>query len=115
MSADKRWEPLPRDGAHDAMSVIDDWTRLDEFIAKMPDPATDPQIDRLVAQAEAARQQDRYLIFAWWRLFFERPGGGMYLAAGNRILPGTPLDNIDAFLDEALRYGTAHRAAHSAH
>ncbi len=68
------WE-LPRDGAHDAMSVIDDWAKLDEFIAKMPDPAADPQIDRLVAQAKAARQQDRYLIFAWWRLFFERPWG----------------------------------------
>jgi uroporphyrinogen decarboxylase len=67
--------PLPDGGAHDAAAVIDDWAKLDEFIAKMPDPATDPQIDRLVAQAEKARQQDRYLLFCWWRLFFERPWG----------------------------------------
>jgi uroporphyrinogen decarboxylase len=46
---------------------------LDEFIEKMPDPATDPQLDRLIHEAELARNQDRYLLFGWWRLFFERP------------------------------------------
>ena len=61
------------DGAHDSRSVLDDWTKLDEFIAKMPDPENDPQIDGLIKAAEDARAQDRYIMFGWWRLFFERP------------------------------------------
>ena len=40
---------------------------------------------------------------------FDQPGGGMAIAAGNGIVAGTPFDNIDAFLDEAVRYGIAHR------
>jgi len=40
---------------------------------------------------------------------FDRPDGGMCIAAGNGIVAGTPLANIDAFLDEAVRYGAAHR------
>ncbi|HOX40114.1 MAG TPA: uroporphyrinogen decarboxylase family protein [Candidatus Brocadiia bacterium] len=40
---------------------------------------------------------------------FDRPDGGMCLAAGNGIVAGTPFENIEAFLDEALRYGSAHR------
>jgi uroporphyrinogen-III decarboxylase len=34
----------------------------------------------------------------------------MCIAAGNGFTPDTPLENIEAFLDEALRYGQAHRA-----
>ena len=41
---------------------------------------------------------------------FDRPNGGMCIAAGNGILAGTPLENIEAFLDEALRYGIVHRS-----
>ncbi|UCC62189.1 MAG: hypothetical protein JSV36_15620, partial [Anaerolineae bacterium] len=40
---------------------------------------------------------------------FDRPDGGLCLAAGNGIVAGTPLENVEAFLDEALRYGTQHR------
>jgi uroporphyrinogen decarboxylase len=40
---------------------------------------------------------------------FDRADGGMCLAAGNGILPGTPLENVDAFLDEALLYGAKKR------
>ena len=50
------------------------------------------------------REEVRYLIDT-----FDQPNGGMCLAAGNGILPGTPLENIHAFLDEALNYGAAHR------
>ena len=66
------WE-YSSEGAHDARVVLDDWAKLDEFIAKMPDPATDPQFEALIAHAEQARAQGRYLLFGWWRLFFERP------------------------------------------
>ncbi len=54
---------------------------------------------------DGVRQEVRALIDT-----FDRPDGGMCLAAGNGIVSGTPLENIEAYLDEALRYGQAHRA-----
>ena len=68
------WE-VDLDGAHDARVVLDDWAKLDEFIAKLPDAETDARFEGLIAQAEQAHAQDRYLLFGWWRLFFERPWG----------------------------------------
>jgi uroporphyrinogen decarboxylase len=59
--------------AHDSRCVIDDWAKLDEFIDKMPDPESDTRFDALVEQVEAMRQQDIYVLFSWWGLFFERP------------------------------------------
>ena len=35
--------------------------------------------------------------------------GGLCIAAGNGILPGTPLENIESFLNESLSYGIEHR------
>ncbi|MBN1541104.1 hypothetical protein JW992_03090, partial [candidate division KSB1 bacterium] len=58
-------------------------------------PHTDP---------ETVRRQVRLLIDT-----FDRPQGGMCMAAGNGILPGTPLENIHAFFQETLEYGSAHR------
>jgi uroporphyrinogen-III decarboxylase len=49
---------------------------------------------------EEVRQEVRFLMDT-----FNRPEGGMCLAAGNGIVSGTPLENIAAFLDEAMRYG----------
>ena len=66
------WE-LPTHGGLDTRAVLDDWAKLDEFIEKLPDPENDPQMDALVAEAEAVRRDGRYLMFGWWRLFFERP------------------------------------------
>lgn len=53
---------------------------------------------------EGVRAEVRFLIDT-----FDRPDGGLCIAAGNGIVSGTPFENIDAFLDEALRYGSAHR------
>jgi uroporphyrinogen decarboxylase len=50
------------------------------------------------------REEVRFLIDT-----FDRPGGGMCIAAGNGIVAGTPIENIEAFLDEAVNYGAAHR------
>ena len=50
------------------------------------------------------RREVRFLIDT-----FDRPGGGMCIAAGNGIVAGTAFENIEAFLDEAVQYGTAHR------
>ena len=53
---------------------------------------------------DGVREEVRFLIDT-----FDRPEGGMCIAAGNGIVAGTPIENIAAFLDEALRYGAAHR------
>jgi uroporphyrinogen decarboxylase len=66
------WE-VKEVGALDAQAIVDDWAKLDEFIEKLPDPETDPAFELLRVAAEAIRRQGRYLMFAWWRLFFERP------------------------------------------
>jgi uroporphyrinogen decarboxylase len=54
---------------------------------------------------EGIRREVRFLIDT-----FDGPDGGMCIAAGNGITPDTPLENIEAFLDEALHYGQVHRA-----
>ena len=64
-----------RDKGIDARAVLDDWAKLDEFIAKMPDPADPKVFEGLAAKADAARAQGRYVLFCFWRLFFERPWG----------------------------------------
>jgi len=66
------WQPLEH-GALDARRALDDWSRLDEFIDKLPDPWADPQFDSLSREAERLHADNRYIIVAWWRLFFERP------------------------------------------
>lgn len=53
---------------------------------------------------EEVRAEVRHLVDT-----FDRPCGGMCLAAGNGIVAGTPLSNIEAFLDEGVRYGARHR------
>ena len=66
------WE-LPQGGAHDDRPILDDWAKLDEFIEKLPDPETDPQVEWIVEAANAARADGRYVLLSWWQLFFERP------------------------------------------
>jgi len=61
--------------AHDSRCIIDDWSRLDEFIEKMPEPEKDPQVDNLIENAERLRSENRYILFGWWGLFFEKPWG----------------------------------------
>ena len=53
---------------------------------------------------EGVREEIRFLIDT-----FDRPEGGMCIAAGNGIVSGTPIENIEAFLEEALEYGETHR------
>ena len=54
--------------------------------------------------AEGVRKEVRFLIDT-----FDGPDGGMCIAAGNGIVSGTPFENIEAFLDEAIVYGEKHR------
>jgi uroporphyrinogen decarboxylase len=64
---------LPDSGAYDAMAIMDDWAKLDEFIEKLPDPEQDARFETLAIVADQARSEERYSMFAWWGLFFERP------------------------------------------
>jgi len=61
--------------AHDSKVVISDWAQLDEFIEKIPDPRNDPALVGIAHRARQARADDRYVLFGWWGLFFERPWG----------------------------------------
>jgi uroporphyrinogen decarboxylase len=73
------WE-IKLDGPYDNRCVLKDWKHLDEFIAHFPDPEDDSRFMALRALAEKAHDENRYLLFACWRLFFERPWEirGMY-------------------------------------
>lgn len=51
---------------------------------------------------EGVRKEVRFLIDT-----FGRSERGMCIAAGNGIVAGTPFENIEAFLDEAVNYGSA--------
>jgi len=66
------WQIQPA-SARDSSCIIDDWAKLDEFIDKMPDPEKNPQFDSLIERAKALRSRNLYIMFAFWRLFFERP------------------------------------------
>lgn len=61
------------DKARDSICVIDDWAKLDEFIEKIPRPENDPRLLNLVELAEKAHAEDRYALYGFWALFFERP------------------------------------------
>ena len=69
------WQVNSSGRGHDARCIIDDWAHLDEFIEKMPDPEQNPQFDDLKLQAVRLHEQDRYILFGWWGLFFEKPWG----------------------------------------
>ena len=60
-------------GARDSLCVIDDWAKLDDFIERLPDPANDPRFQKFAETADKAKADNRYTIFGWWNLFFERP------------------------------------------
>jgi hypothetical protein len=69
------WKIDSTEGAHDSRAIVDDWAKLDEFIEKLPVAHEDRRFEVLGELAEKAHAQDRYFMFAWWRLFFERPWG----------------------------------------
>jgi len=66
------WD-ITEQGSLDQRVILDDWAKLDDFIDHFPDPAHDPQFEYISGQRERARQEDRYFLFGWWRLFFECP------------------------------------------
>jgi uroporphyrinogen decarboxylase len=50
------------------------------------------------------RREVRFLIDT-----YDRPDGGCMITAGNGITADVPLENLEAFYDEAYQYGVAHR------
>jgi hypothetical protein len=63
-------------------------------------------VQHILQEADPAgvRAEVRHLINT-----FDRVDGGMCIASGNGIVSGTPFENIEAFLDEAVLYGIKHR------
>jgi len=66
------WRP-PDTGSLENRTVIDEWSKLDEFIEKLPHPEHDRSIENLPQFARAAHRENRYILMGWWRLFFEKP------------------------------------------
>lgn len=66
------WE-WKKGGAHDSACVIDDWAKLDDFIERLPNPANDPKFEEFAESVSQAKTDNRYVIFGWWNLFFEKP------------------------------------------
>ncbi len=83
----------------DEKSVAEEYGDRMTFLAGF-----DVQRTLVEATPEEVRAEVRYLIDT-----FDRGDGGMCMAAGNGIVSGTPFENIDAFLDESIRYGAVHR------
>jgi uroporphyrinogen-III decarboxylase len=54
---------------------------------------------------ESTEEECRKGVREWIDMFY-RPEGGLLLAAGNGILPDTPLENIRIMLEEVTLYGT---------
>ena len=48
----------------------------------------------------SVRREVRFLLDT-----YARPEGRLILAAGNNMTPDTPMESLEALLDEALRYG----------
>ena len=69
---DLSWE-WRAEGAHDNRVVIDEWSKLDEFIEKLPDPREDADLQGMIAAAETAQRDGLYTMLSWWGFFFERP------------------------------------------
>jgi uroporphyrinogen decarboxylase len=67
--------PVRESTAHDRSDILERWDRLGEFLERLPDPDDDPQFERRARDAERMRDEDRYVLVAWWRLFFERSWG----------------------------------------
>jgi uroporphyrinogen decarboxylase len=59
--------------SHDARCIIDNWSKLDEFIEKLPDPDRDGRLGKFFNIAEKAKSENRYVLYGWWCLFFEKP------------------------------------------
>jgi uroporphyrinogen decarboxylase len=58
--------------AFDSNALLPDWKHFDEFVELAPKVA-DLDFTKAAARSAAARSKDRYVMAAYWRLFFERP------------------------------------------
>jgi uroporphyrinogen decarboxylase len=105
------WE-LPQGGAYDSQPILDDWTKLDEFIEKLPDPESDGQLEWMVEATQDAHRAGHYVLFSWWQLFFEKPWsirGMENIMLDYHCEPDNVLRLHRALADQYLGY--IHRAA----
>lgn len=66
----KGGDEAPR--AHDSAALLPDWAGLDEFIERSP-RVEDLDFSKAAEGAKKAREEGRYVLAVYWRLFFERP------------------------------------------
>jgi hypothetical protein len=59
----------------DSGGVLPDWRYLDDYLARFPDPEAPGLFDTILPRVEEEKKRNRYLLFGWWSLFFERPWG----------------------------------------
>ena len=100
------WE-IDLSGPHDTRNILDDWNKLDEFISHLIKPENDPQFELVKQLEEKAHAEDRYFIFGWWRLFFERPWeirGMLNLLRDLRRNPEEVHKLLDALCETYLAY-----------
>ena len=76
-------------------AIAEQWKGKIAFLVGM-----DVQDTLINGTPEEVRQEVRLM-----RDTFDSPEGGFLYAAGNGIVGGTPLENIEAYLNECLTYG----------
>lgn len=86
-------------GAMDGEKVAAEWGDKISFWTGM-----DVQHALQQETPEGVRKEVRWMVDT-----FDGPDGGLVIASGNGIVSGTPIENIDAFLDESFSYGAKHR------
>ena len=89
--------------AMNEIEIADRWGGKIAFLAGI-----DVQHTLQTGTPDDVRREVRFLMDT-----FDRPDGGMMIAAGNGIVSGTPFENIRAFLDESYHYGIKHRSGYA--
>lgn len=68
----KDYSNVAAHGAGQTQDLIGDWSELDEFLEKFPDPYEPHVFDGVAEAAKRERAKGRYCVGMWWRLFHEK-------------------------------------------
>lgn len=68
----KDYSDIAKHGTGNAQDLIADWSELDEFLEKFPDPNEPHVFDEVAEQVKCEKAKGRYCVGMWWRLFHEK-------------------------------------------